>query len=647
MATVPMKKIGIIGYKADSTEILKTLQREGAVHITPIGESKEESFDIEDKIRRIDSAANFLVEFLEKPPKRPTLSPQEALAIVENFKYEPIIDKIEKMRTKRDELNTKIGQNKASINMLKPWETLSTPLSAIHDTVHCKVRMGTIPTNFIETFESEVIEQPLLFWKEIKRCREGLYIIIIFHNSISEWTDELLSKVEFTHWEPKHFMKTPAEEISSLEAEIATMRSELAKISDEAKELSKHIISLWAIGDHYEQVLESYRVLAESTHTQKTFAMQGWVPAKLFLKLKKHMETAFDSVEVMELPTLPEDDPPVALKNPFFVEAFQVITDLYGRPRKGMVDPTPYVAPFFAIYFALCLTDAGYGLMLTIIAAIGLIMMKQPSTRRFLRLILYVGILTIGAGIITGGYFGIKLPDPAQATGLAAFALKLKLFDPLDNIMEFFDLSIALGIIQLSIGFLVAGYVHLKESKKFMGKLHSIVIALSWVAVTFGVGLFVMGYILPDKLGYLEHTGVQILEIGAVSVVLGHLILGPLAGKGIGESIGNAFGFDGLYGIIGVFSDLLSFVRLTALGLSTAIVAGVITQMGTQMRGFMLVLGILILLGGHIFYCLFSSLGAFVHPTRLQFVEFFSKFYESGGKPFEPFRRKYKRIEVI
>ena len=274
-------------------------------------------------------------------------------------------------------------------------------------------------------------------------------------------------------------------------------------------------------------------------------------------------------------------------------------------------------------------------------------MMKQPSTRRFLRLILYVGILTIGAGIITGGYFGIKLPDPAQATGLAALALKLKLFDPLDNIMEFFDLSIALGIIQLSIGFLVAGYVYLKESKKFMGKLHSIVIALSWVAVTFGVGLFVMGYILPDKLGYLEHTGVQILEIGAVSVVLGHLILGPLAGKGIGESIGNAFGFDGLYGIIGVFSDLLSFVRLTALGLSTAIVAGVITQMGTQMRGFMLVLGILILLGGHIFYCLFSSLGAFVHPTRLQFVEFFSKFYESGGKPFEPFRRKYKRIEVI
>jgi len=361
----------------------------------------------------------------------------------------------------------------------------------------------------------------------------------------------------------------------------------------------------------------------------------------------KTIETAFDAVEVMELPTLPEDDPPVALKNPFFIEAFEIITDLYGRPRKGMLDPTPYVAPFFAVYFALCLTDAGYGLMLTIIALLGLMIIKQSSSKQFFRLILYVGILTIGAGIITGGYFGIKMPEPAQATGLAAFALKFKLFDPLKDIMEFFVLSIALGIIQLSIGFLIAGYVNIKESKNIIGIIHSLIIALSWITITLGIGLFVMGYILPDKLGYLEQIGVLILEIGAVGVILGHLLLGPLANKGIGESIGNAFGFDGLYGIIGVFSDLLSFVRITALGLSTAIVAGVITEMATQMQGIMLVLGIFILLGGHIFYCLFSSLGAFVHPTRLQFVEFFSKFYESGGKPFDPFRRKYKRIEVI
>ncbi len=507
--------------------------------------------------------------------------------------------------------------------------------------------MGTIPAHMVETFHKEVIEQPLLYWQEIKRAREGLYLIIIYHSSIQEWMDKLLAKTEFTHWTPKKFSLTPAEEINELSVKIAKLEKELEQISDEAIELSEHIQSLWVIGDHFEQKLAENRVLSSAEHTRKTFAMQGWIPEKYFPKFQKRMNSAFDTVEIVELPMLPEDEPPVALKNPFFIEAFEIITDLYGRPRKGMVDPTPFVGPFFALYFALCLTDAGYGLLLTLAGAVGIFMMKQPATKQFFRMILYVGILTIVAGIITGGYFGIKLPPSSQATGLAAFALSLKIFDPLKDIMQFFGLSIAFGIIQLSIGYIIAGYVNLQESKKILGKLHSIIIALAWTTVTVGIGFFVIGYILPEQLGTLESTGVDILSYGAIAVVVGHLFLGPIAGKKIGESIGNAFGFDGLYGIIGLFSDMLSFVRITALGLSTAIVAGVITEMSVQLDGILILMGILILIGGHIFYCLFSSLGAFVHPVRLQFVEFFNKFYESGGKPFQPFRRKYKRVEVL
>ncbi len=642
-----MTKVGIIGYAPESSRLMEAIRREGVVHITPIRETVEKSYEIENLIRRIDAAAEFIKRFLEKPPKKPILSPEQALEIVEKFKYEKFLEQIEKLRSRYEELSSKISRYEGIINTLLPWESLSVPLANMRDTRYCTVRMGVIPAQLLEVFEHEVIEQPLLYWNLVSRGTEGAYIVVIYHKSISEWAEEILTKVEFTHWNPQKFEGTPAEEIKKLRAEISRARKELDDIIGKVKGFADKLVSLWVLGDHFEQILEEYRLLDSADRTEKTFAFQGWVPKKQFPRLKRRLETSFDTIEVMELPILPEDEPPVALKNPVFVEAFEIVTDLYGRPRKGMIDPTPFLAPFFAIYFGLCLTDAGYGLLLTIGALIGLKMFPQPGTRKFLRLILYVGISTILAGIITGGYFGIKLPPPEQATGLAAFALKFKLFDAFEDIMEFFAISIALGVIQLSLGFLLAMYINLKESEKLTQYLHSVVIGLAWIAATVGIGLFVTGYILPDSLGYLMEIGKNIIFAGAVGIVVGHLFLGPLAGKSIGVSIGNAFGFDGLYGIIGVFSDLLSFVRITALGLSTAIVAGVITEMTIQMKGVLLVLGILILVGGHLFYALFSSLGAFVHPTRLQFVEFFSRFYESGGKPFEPFRRKYKRVEVI
>ena len=647
MATVPMTKIGIIGYGSDGKKIVEFLQKESVVELVPLEEPEGSSIELEQTIRRLDNCASFLISFCKNPPKKPILSPEKARSLIAEQNVDEMLSTIENLRSKYEKLKSEIAKNRGYIQILEPWRNLDSPLSSMKDTANVKIRMGTIPPQFVEIFEHEVIEQKLLFWREISRGHDGMHIVIAYHNTISQWLDELLAKVEFTHWEPKLFSDTPQREIAALKDKISSAKAELQKITAQAEDLSDKIPVLWATADHYEQLLEQYTARASSMKTERTFAMQGWIPQKLFPRLKKRLETTFDAIEVMKLPVLPEDEPPVALKNPFFVEAFEIITDLYGRPKKGMVDPTPYVAPFFAIYFALCLTDAGYGLLITIIGALGLFLMKQPAAQKFFRMILYVGILTIGAGIITGGYFGIAMPEPSQATGLAKFALSLKLFDPLRDIMTFFAISIALGIIQLSVGFLLSGYVQLQASKSFLQKLHAVFISLSWTATTVGVGFFVMYYVIPEKLASLGPLGVTILKFGAAGIVIGHLIIGKLAGKSLGESIGNAFGFDGLYGIISVFSDLLSFVRITALGLSTGIVAGVITNMTIQMKGALFAAGIIILIGGHIFYCLFSALGAFVHPTRLQFVEFFSKFYESGGKAFEPFRRKYRRIEVI
>ncbi len=647
MAVVPMQKIGIVGYSEDWQLILSALQMEGAVHIEPINPPQQEIAELEDRLRRIDNAVNFIIEISEHKAKKTTLSPHQVHGILENIDLDTILDKTENLRKNRENLSSTISHSQSRIHTLTPWVNWIYPLELIKDTQFIKIKAGLIPIAKSPIFEEHVKDEELFHLRVIRRSHDGLNIIVYYHKSVSQHIEQILANNEFILWDPKKYIDSPSKEIRKLNAEIERAKRELANIKTEVSKFTPKIVPLWAAGDQLEQTIEQHKALSTASSTASTFTMQGWVPMKNSEKLKRKIEAAFDTVELISIPVLPEDEPPVALKNPFFIESFEVITDLYGRPGKGMVDPTPFIAPFFAIFFALCLTDAGYGLILTLIASVGLYKFRQPGTQKFLRLILYMGLMTILAGIISGSYFGIALPEASEATGLAAIALKLKLFDPLKDIMTFFAISLAFGSIQISIGFLLTMYVHLREDKKLLKKIHDVWVNIAWMATTIGIGLFLMNFVIPEKLPTFGEIGTNMLLVGAIGIVTGHGILGPLAGFSIGQSMGSALAFDGLYGIIGVFSDILSYVRITALGLSTSIVAGVITEMTIKMNGFLLIIGIFILIAGHVFYAVFSSLGSFVHPARLQFVEFFSKFYESEGKFFEPFRRKYKRLNVL
>ncbi len=647
MAVVPMKKVGIIGYKPDWNAIVEALQQESVVHVEPINPPDMDVSDLETKLSRLDSAAKFVVENLERKPPKPILSPKQVENLIKKCDIDKILSELEKLKDERDKLSSEANRIKSKIETLYPWKSCPLPLKDIGETNYTRIIAGTVPQRRLNELAEKLEENELAYFNLVSITHEGAHLIVVFHKDAAKDVEQILTRYEFARWEPREFVDTAANEIKKLEQKFSELEQKLSKITSSVRGYGDFLPSLWAAADSLEQTIAQYNALSTALKTDMTFAIQGWVPKQRFERLKRKLEATFETVEVLELPVLPEDDPPVALKNPRLIEPFEVVTDLYGRPVKGMVDPTPFIAPFFAIYFALCLTDAGYGLILTLIALLGLKKFKAPGTRKFLRMILYVGIATIGAGIITGSYFGIALPEPSKATGLAAFALKLKLFDPLNDIMLFFAISIAFGAVQLSIGFLLSLYIAVKRAKSFMRKFHGVFVNIAWVVETIGLGLFLIHYVVPDKVPGWGVAGVSLIKLGAAGIVLGHSVIGPLAGYSIAQSIGKALAFDGLYGIIGLFSDILSFVRITALGLSTSIVAGVITDLTTKMKGALFILGILVLIGGHLFYSIFSALGAFVHPARLQFVEFFGKFYEAGGRNFEPFRRKYKRLEVI
>ncbi len=562
MAVVPMAKIGIVGHRSDCDAIVKLLQQEGVVQIIPLNEREETEQEMEHTLRRIERVSNSLISIIKEKQEKPSFPAHKIAEITSHVDIDVLLDEAEALIEKYDEYISEIQRNRAQIHTLEPWKELKTPLSQIHDTIHCKVCLGIVPAHFAQVFLDEIIEQKLLFWREVWRGHGGLYIIIVYHKAISDWMESLLRRVEFTHWETKGFANSPGEEIEKLAMNISNAEIELAEIQSKIEEFCKqNIFKFWAFADNLEQLLEQRKIVATALHTKHAFVMQGWIAQNNYQRLKKRMETVFDTVEVIHLPVLPEEEPPVVLQNPLIIEAFEVLTDLYGPPRKGMVDPTPFVGPFFATYFGLCTSDAGYGLILTLISAVGLRIFHGDGTKKFLRLILYSGILSIVAGIITGSYWGIPLPaDFASASLLGKIALSLKLFDPLRDIMVFFALAITFSFIQLSLAWILKGYVWFNESQKSMQRLQSVLLTVAWVCTTVGLGLFLIYNVLPQTFAAFQKVGVNMIAAGAIGIVFGHAIIGPIAGRSIGASLGSALAFDGLYGIIGVFADMLSFL---------------------------------------------------------------------------------------
>ena len=321
----------------------------------------------------------------------------------------------------------------------------------------------------------------------------------------------------------------------------------------------------------------------------------------------------------------------------------------FGLPGKGEMDPTTPMAIFYIFLFGLMLSDAAYGLI--IFLACFILIRKFPrmenGLQKSLRLFMYCGISTLIWGILFGGFFGDLITVVSRTFFHHEVTFKPVWFAPLDDPMKLLLFSLLFGLIHLFGGLALKGYMCLKkgDAKSFICDV------LSWFMLITGLVLMLMPTELFASIaqmqfnfpGWLKNTSYGLAIVGAAIIVL-------MSGRDHKNPVLRlALGLYDIYNLTGWLSDLLSYSRLLALGLATGVIAQVINQMGSMAGDgiFGAIVFVIVFIVGHLFNLAINMLGAYVHTCRLQYVEFFGKFYEGGGNPFRPFRENTKYVDIV
>jgi V/A-type H+-transporting ATPase subunit I len=381
-------------------------------------------------------------------------------------------------------------------------------------------------------------------------------------------------------------------------------------------------------------MLEREQTKGTAPATEQTVILEGWVKKNDYPRLQK-LVSAFEASSLHKIEPAENENVPVEIENRYYVRPFESITRLYGMPQYSNVDPTIFLAPFFAIFFALCLTDAAYGLLL--IAFIAWLIKKIQGDTKMMRMFIICSAVTVLAGALTGGWFGDAVQQFLPA--LKPLRAKVMWFDPLENPMMFFKLSLALGYFQVIFGICVALAHNLKQRQYIAAVFDQI----TWLVMLNSLVLFGLAKagVLPEALaGFFGPLAL----LPAIAIVLFSEREG-----GWGQRLG--MGGYNLFSTVFFVGDILSYARLMALGMVTAgfgmainVIVAMVAKIQIPVLGF--VLAAIIFAGGHLFNAGMSVLSAFVHTLRLQFVEFFPKFFVGGGRAFEPLTKTYNHIYI-
>lgn len=671
MAVLSMKRVLVIGLRKDRKQILELLQRKGVMEIE-IGSSTGED-EADDVFQKTDTAgiratfeknislADHALGVLDAaaPPENAgggLFAGREKMSLTDyetnSKKRDKIMDivyDIQKMDKRRSEIAGELPKIETQLEALVPWQDLPYPLD---------YEGSKFTRTFIGTFANEVPREDIE--KNIKE--EAVAVDII--SSSPEQTcvavtclreDQTAVEEELRHMgfaRPAVSGDTPARQKEDLAIRLERLQSEDENLREKIAAYASHRDEIRFVADHFRMRSDKYRVIGGLEQTDRVFILHGFIAQRDSKELESLLTSRFDCVVEFSDPA-EDEDVPVLLKNNAYAAPVEGVVASYALPSKGEIDPTFIAAIFYYFLFGMMLSDAAYGLIMVVGVAVVLKKFRdsmEPGMKKTLTMFQYAGVGTIFWGVMFGSYFG-DLPAVIIRTFFnpflpADFSLALWC-EPAIEPMTVLGFAFIIGIIHVFFGMGALAYTDIKQGKV----LDAIYDVGFWYLLLIGaIGILLNTDMVGGMFGLhlnLSAGVMLVFEVLALIGAVGIVLFGGRESSNWGLRIGK--GLYALYGISSYLSDILSYSRLLALGLATGVISSVFNSMAAMVAKPPVIGPILfavIVVIGHTLNLAINALGAYVHTNRLEYVEFFGKFYNGGGKPFEPFTENTKHYRV-
>ncbi len=649
MSVSKMTKIQLTVVKDAYNAVINVLHNLGAIEIEQIKAPENKLYKPESKAEYWKTSVKFALDllsdyekeekqsFLEKlAPQKQEVSESAVKELESNFEYKSIVGELENLDKQFNTFKNTISQHKKDQKSLKEWTGL--PIITELQGRFSHFSIGTIPTTRFEDFTQKVEQIKLLDVNKINESEREVRVIITAANEAEDEVKVLLEEFEFKAASLDLTDKSIEEQINEHEESIQENQKELETVEGKIKKYAVHIPKFKILYDYLSWRSEQDEAAKKALTTKATVSFLGWLPHHMLSDVRELIEKETGDYILEEIQIDEDEKIPVALRNSSIVTPFESVTEVYGVPMHSEPDPTLLLAPFFFVYFAFCLSDVAYGVMLAGLSFLALKLMKPKGmSRKLMILMIFCGGATVIAGALFGGWFGI---DVATIPGPIGDAMRtMQVLNPVQDPMTVLLVAFILGYVQLIVGNIVDLVWKIRHDQAKAGILGSGMWALFLVVIGFWISI--KAGVLPENLSSVGNWTMIVMIIVMV-LTQGH------DQKNVFAKLG--FGAASLYGLVGYLSDVLSYSRLLALGLSTGIIAMVVNMVANLFGSMIPYVGwlvfILILVGGHLFNLTVSALGAFIHSGRLQYVEYFPKFLEGGGRKFKPLIKTSKYINL-
>ncbi len=609
-----VKFVSVLCLKEDERSVLDQLQKCGEMMLCDTQTSVRETADSAENLRKIELLRESIKPYA---PKKSLFGEPPAVdrAEFDNISEYEKSSAAETERTVAEiaETASSIDKSKDLLARLSPWKALSIPFEQLDGDAYVTFIPGQVRSATYEQFVKSAGDNGVGV-EEISR--DGVYVYVVA--AVMKGDDiSWLGGAGFEKAALPPVEGTAEQNIRSLESELAESEPRLKQLKDSLEQKLKDDHSADLLYEQFKAAID--RETAPVTKTAEASIIEGWVPEDRADRIEKAVKKATGVYSVEFRDPLPGENPPTVLNNNRIVKRFEGITNMFSIPHYGGIDPNPVMAPWYWIIFGLMMGDVGYGAMMLVLGLILKAVMKPKGAMGdIFDVIIYSSVTSVIAGVLFGSYFG-ETWNPI-------------LFSPMEDPMSMLVFTLVVGVAHIFTGLITAMYYNIKAGKV----LDAIADQLSWILAITGIGML----LIPS----LSKVGMILAGVGAAIILL-------TAGRAKPNLFGKiSGGLVGLYGITGYMSDILSYSRILALSLSTGVVGMVMNLLAGMVAGSIPVLGyvfaFLIYAVGHVFNLALGLLSAYVHDCRLQYIEFYSKFYEGNGTLFNAFKTSPKSIKI-